>query len=70
MANMPGSNERYLQPSVKLSSGDGTHAGRLAEAVIRLGSVLFGQVHSKRTTHWEISLSCHGETKKTAWDIN
>lgn len=43
---MPGSNERYLQPPVKLPSRDDTHAGRHAGAVIRLGCMLYGQLHS------------------------
>ncbi|KAK5869808.1 hypothetical protein PBY51_024498 [Eleginops maclovinus] len=49
-ACLPGSNEKYLQPPVKLPSGDdshaGRHTGRHAGAVIRLGCVLCGQLYS------------------------
>ena len=72
-ASLPGGNERYLQPPVKLPSGDDTHAGRHAGAVIRLGCVLCGQLHS--TALW-LSEPPTGKTvqvtmgreKKTAWD--
>lgn len=45
-ASLPGSYERYLQPPVKLPSGDDTHAGRHAGVVIRLGYALWGQLYS------------------------
>lgn len=45
-AGLPRSYERYLQPAVKPPSGDGTHAGRHAGAVIRLDCGICGQLHS------------------------
>ncbi|KAM7409534.1 hypothetical protein PAMA_001155 [Pampus argenteus] len=68
-AGLLGANERYLQPPVKLPSGDDTHAGHHAEAVIRLGFTLCGQLHSAAPWPSEPPTgktvkSYHGERKR------